>query len=229
MLAYVDRTMRRSYGNSVADTNGWRGANWGDGDYQRVYPFISYFEVLARYGAGADASALELIKREWGFMVARGPGTMWETIADESGGQVDRTPSWDHGWSSGAAPALTSYVLGVQPTSPGFATFSVMPHPSGLTSARGTVPTPRGPLRVSWQIIRGKLELQVTAPPGTVWDNPAPQPTGALGAAEADDDADAGTTTGRPLAKVKLASSVAKVTSQVGPNLRAAVRTATGW
>ena len=69
--------------------------------------------------SGADASALELIKREWGFMVARGPGTMWETIADEFGGQVDFTPSWEHGWSSGAAPALTSYVLGVQPTSPG--------------------------------------------------------------------------------------------------------------
>ena len=191
VLAYIDRTMRRSYGNSVADTNGWRGANWGDGDFQRVYPFISYFEVLARYGAGADASALELIKREWGFMAARGPGTMWETIADDSGDQVDGTPSWDHGWSSGAAPALTNYVLGVQPTSPGFATFSVTPHPSGLMSARGTVPTPRGPLRVSWQIIRGKLELQVTAPPGTVLDSPAPQPTGALSAADSGGDDDA--------------------------------------
>ena len=48
---YIDRTMRRSYGNSVADTNGWRGANWGDGDFRRVYPFVSYFELLARYAA----------------------------------------------------------------------------------------------------------------------------------------------------------------------------------
>ena len=32
--------------------DGWRGANWGDGDFRRVYPFVSYFEVLARYAAG---------------------------------------------------------------------------------------------------------------------------------------------------------------------------------
>ena len=169
-LTYIDRTMKRSYGNSMADTDGWSGPNWDVGDYRRVYPFISYFEVLARYAAGADASARELIKREWGFMAQRGPGTMWETIANESGAQVDSSPSLDHGWSSGAAPALTSYVLGVQPTSPGFATFTVTPHPSGLTSATGVVPTPRGPIRVSWSATTGgKLSLQVTAPSGATW------------------------------------------------------------
>ena len=70
-------------------------------------------------------------------------------------------------------PALTTYVLGVQPTSPGFATFTVTPHPSGLTSARGVVPTPHGPIRVSWDTAGGKLSLQVTAPAGTVWENAA--------------------------------------------------------
>jgi len=169
-LAYVDRTMTKSFGNALADADGWEGKNWGSGDHDRVYPFVSYFEVLARYAAGADASALELIRREWGFMAVRGPGTMWETISNEFGGQVG-SPSWDHGWSSGAAPALSTYVLGVQPTSPGFATFTVTPHPSGLTSASGTVPTPRGPLRISWTVAGGKLSLQVTAPPGTVWTN----------------------------------------------------------
>ena len=145
VLAYIERTMRRSYGNSVADTDGWRGANWGDGDYQRVYPFVAYFEVLARYSAGADASALELIRREWGSWRA-GPG---DDVGDDAGGvgPVDISPSWDHGWSSGAAPALTNYVLGVQPTSPGFATFTVSRTRAG-SSRRGVVPTPHGPIRV---------------------------------------------------------------------------------
>jgi hypothetical protein len=167
--------MKRGYGNSVADGNGWYGSNWGDGDYRRVYPFVAYFEVLARYAAGADTSALELIKREWGWMAGRSPGTMWETIASDAGGQADGNPSYDHGWSSGAAPALTNYVLGVQPTSPGFATFTVSPHPSGLTSASGVVPTPHGPIRVSWQLTGDKLALDVAAAPGTVWENAPPQ------------------------------------------------------
>ena len=48
---------------------------------KRVYPFISYFEVVARYQTGLDPSALALIRREWGYMLANGPqATMWETI-----------------------------------------------------------------------------------------------------------------------------------------------------
>ena len=81
-------------------------------------------------------------------MATRSPGRCGRRSPNEFGGQVDSTPSWEHGWSSGAAPALTTYVLGVQPTSPGFATFTVTPHPGGLDSARGVVPTPRGPIRV---------------------------------------------------------------------------------
>jgi hypothetical protein len=238
VLAYVDRTMKRSYGNSVADTSGWRGLNWGDGDYRRVYPFISYFEVLARYAAGADASALDLIRREWGFMATRGPGTMWETISNEFGGQVDSTPSWDHGWSSGAAPALTSYVLGVQPTSPGFATFSVTPHPSGLTSAQGVVPTRHGPIRVSWSLVAGKVSLQVTAPPGTLWEN-APAPTvrppvpsktvPAPPAADTDGTDDA--TSPPPSDDTTAAASGAaqNVVQQVGRRLKGAWHAAGGW
>jgi hypothetical protein len=171
VLTYIDRTMRKSYGNAMADVAGWHGPNWGDGDNDRVYPFIGYFEVAARYAVGADASAVELIRREWGFMATRKPGTMWETISPGGFGTVDGNPSWDHGWSSGAAPALTTWVLGVQPTSPGFATFTVTPHPSGLTSARGIVPTPRGPILVSWQASGGRVSVQVDAPAGTVWAN----------------------------------------------------------
>ena len=49
---------------------------------------------------------------------------MWETIG-AFGGAAGRsvTPSYDHGWSSGAAPALTNYALGVQPASPGFGSY----------------------------------------------------------------------------------------------------------
>ena len=52
-LAYIDRTMTQPYGNVVADTSSWRGWNWNADDRLRVYPFLSYFEVLARYSVGA--------------------------------------------------------------------------------------------------------------------------------------------------------------------------------
>ena len=79
--------------------------------------------------------------------------------------------SWAHGWSTGAAPALTAYVLGVRPTSPGFSTFAVSPHTGGLASASGSVPTPHGDLHVAWRHVGGKLTVSVDAPAGTRWEN----------------------------------------------------------
>ena len=66
------------------------------------------------------------------------------------------------GWGDEAHPdtaiagILTNYVLGVEPTAPGFAAYAVRPQPSaGVTGASGTVPTPWGRIRVSWQIDDG--------------------------------------------------------------------------
>jgi hypothetical protein len=139
------------YGAAIADNNVWDGFPWGNHADMRVYPFISYFDVVARYEDDLDQSALALIRREWGYMLKNGPkSTMWETIGAFGGPPVDKNPSYDHGWSSGAAPALTNYALGVQPATPGFGSFVAEPHPADLKWAHGTVPTPHGPIVFRW-------------------------------------------------------------------------------
>ncbi len=176
-LAYLSREDSRPWGNTIADNDSWDDPSWGSDAEDRVYPFMSYFEVLARFASSMDDSAIELIRREWGWMLSHGPmSTMWEDIGPGGAGPTDSDPSFDHGWSSGAAPALTSYVLGVRPTSPGFATFVVDPHPgSSLSSASGVVPTPHGELTVSWTKADGRLAISVDAPAGESWTNRPPQ------------------------------------------------------
>jgi hypothetical protein len=128
-------------------------------------------------------------------------------------------------------------VLGVQPTSPGFATFSVTPHPSGLTSAQGVVPTPRGPIRVSWSLVAGKLSLQVTSPPGTFWENaPAPTvrpplPTRTTPAAAPTDSDGTDDDPGPPPDDTTAPASgtAQNVVQQVGRQLRGAWHAAGGW
>jgi hypothetical protein len=166
-LRFLERELWRPYGSTIADDDVWDDpGRWGTDASQRVYPFMSYFEVMARYAAGLDASALELIRREWGYMLSNGRGsTMWETIGPDGGPPFDPTgPSWSHGWSSGAAPALTEYVLGVMPTTPGYATAAVHPHVADLAWARGDVPTPRGRIQVEWAWVRGRLSATVASP-----------------------------------------------------------------
>ncbi|WP_309714886.1 alpha-L-rhamnosidase C-terminal domain-containing protein [Armatimonas sp.] len=78
---------------------------------------------------------------------------------------------WDrgdlsHSWGGTPLYQLTTQVLGVQPKTPGFATFTVTPMPMGLSWAKGVVPTPHGDIRVEWRKQGEKLALVLTVPKG---------------------------------------------------------------
>jgi hypothetical protein len=159
----------RDYGNTIADSNVWDDPAWGHEASERVYPFIGYFELIARFEQGRDAEAVNMLRREWGYMFRHGNAQQmtWETIGPYGGPPADKSPSWASGWSAGAAPALTTYVLGVKPTAPGFATWDVSPHLADLWWARGSVETPHGPLTVDWRTTERGVRIVVVAPPAT--------------------------------------------------------------
>lgn len=163
-LRYLESHDWYSYGNSIADVPTWDNPVWGIESNMRVYPFMGYYELLARFQTGLDGSAVDMIQREWGYMLRNGPGTDWELIAPYGGGPTDRRlgGGWDVGWSTGATSLLTQYVLGVRPTSPGYATYVVDPHPGGNVDwAAGDVVTPRGLLHVEWRRApTGKLVVE---------------------------------------------------------------------
>jgi hypothetical protein len=87
--------------------------------------------------------------------------------------QPDGTPnlkqfsSLAHGWASGPTVTLTTRVLGVQPTGPGYSSWAVVPFTGGLKWAEGTVPTPHGAIAASWRTTGRTFRLDVTAPRGT--------------------------------------------------------------
>ena len=145
----------------------------GSGNRALVSPFVSGYELDARLANNDTANAEQLLSDVWGHMIAPGPdstGTMWENVsgADGTPGLGNGT-SLAHGWSTTPTSALSGYVLGVQPTSPGYANWSVQPHPGDLTWAEGKAPTPHGDLQVSWAGQRGvgQFAMTVTAPSGT--------------------------------------------------------------
>jgi hypothetical protein len=87
-----------------------------------ISPYITGFEVEARYLAGDTAGAEELLRLTWNQMIdPRSPfftGTLWENIGADGTATLSRT-SLAHGWASGPTPTMTGYVLGVQPDDPG--------------------------------------------------------------------------------------------------------------
>lgn len=71
--------------------------------------------------------------------------------------------SWCHGWSADP-PGLPAFGLGVRPTSPGWKTVLVDPHPGQLQWAEGTVPKPYGNIGVKWELHDGKCHVEYEAP-----------------------------------------------------------------
>jgi len=70
-----------------------------------------------------------------------------------------------HAWGALVLYELPCVILGVQPARPGYQTVCIAPEPGYLDSARGEVWTPRGLVKVRWDI-RSKPVLEYEAPEG---------------------------------------------------------------
>ncbi len=96
----------------------------------------------------------------------------WESFHLSPGAEVN------HAWTSYPAYLLLKHIVGIQPTSGGFATFDVRPATGGLAFAEGAVPTVKGLITARWQKgAEDRFTLFVTVPPNTVASIYVPKPT----------------------------------------------------
>lgn len=165
ILRYLSRALARPYGNAFYDSSALSPEDQFD---QRVYAFISYFELAARFLYDAD-SALEELRRLYGWMITHDPAsTFWEGIGPGGKPYQDGFTSMAHGWSTGVTPLLTNYVLGLRPLEPGFTRFRFGPCGSEeIDWARGQINTPNGRLWVQWTKPAAGLQMLVDVPAGT--------------------------------------------------------------
>ncbi len=125
-------------------------------------PFWSFYALLALVQADKPQAALEYIRLGWGLMLEHGATSCWE--------MWDANTSMCHGWSAAPAMILPAYILGIRPTAPGYTKFVVQPNLCDLEWAKGTVPTPAGPILVSWSLqdtAGALLNVSVSVPNGT--------------------------------------------------------------
>ncbi|MCA9925104.1 MAG: family 78 glycoside hydrolase catalytic domain [Anaerolineales bacterium] len=131
-------------------------------DVVLAQPFYMHFVHRALRMAGKQQAILDNIRRYWGQMLAAGEQTVWETW--QATGVLS---SKCHAWAATPTFDLSTDVLGVTPTGPGFRTFRVAPQPGDLTWARGAFPTPHGNIEVDWRLENGRFALNLTVPENT--------------------------------------------------------------
>src|SRR6202042_551629 len=129
-------------------------------------------EVMAHFVAGDDATALSLIRLQWGYMLSSPKGTgstFWEGYLQDGSFDYDSAyMSLAHGWATGPTSALTNYVAGIGPELSSTVPFHVIPHPGDLTQVSATVSLPAGTVSTSWKYSQnGSSFLEtITAPDG---------------------------------------------------------------
>lgn len=175
VLDYMSSALARPYGNAFYDSSV---LSPGDNFDQRVYAFISYLEIAARfqqeYHDPILESAFDEIRRLYGWMASHDPfGTFWEGIGPEGSPYQAGYTSMAHGWSTGIVPLMTNYVSGLTPLSPGFRMFRVKPQTrgGGLTWAKAGVATIFGGIETEWCFgdcpDGSAMSLTVSSPEGT--------------------------------------------------------------
>jgi alpha-L-rhamnosidase len=81
----------------------------------------------------------------WANILAQGGTYTWEAWDAVAGGTSE-----SHGWGSQVAVDILETLLGIRVVAPGAATVGIRVPRAGLTFARGTVHTERGPVSVDW-------------------------------------------------------------------------------
>ena len=74
---------------------------------------------------------------------------------------------WNHAWGAAPANLLPRFVLGARPLKPGWSHALIRPGIGSLTSAKGKIPTPRGPIGIDWKRGPG-FTLSLDLPEGVV-------------------------------------------------------------
>jgi alpha-L-rhamnosidase len=111
----------------------------------------------------AFAIATQTTYPSWGYWLAQGATSSWETWS-----HTGPVQSQNHAFLGTFDDWLYQYLAGIQSMAPGYARVRIRPVvPSGLAHASATIGTPRGNVTSKWRRRGAKLELSVTIPGNT--------------------------------------------------------------
>ncbi len=130
--------------------------------------FYGHFVQCALIAAGRGDLVLDLVRRRYGPMLARGATTLWESF--------EPTASLCHGFSATPTYQLTTGILGLSPAADGFARLRVAPLVGLVDGIAATLDTVRGAITArlasdgdAWRLalaIPAGMEFEVHAPAG---------------------------------------------------------------
>ena len=129
--------------------------------------YFAHYLLEALFVSGRADAALALMTadhdRSWLGMMKAGATVTMESWNREVKPNLD----WNHAWSTSPLNAISRFVLGVTPLSPGMKTIRIAPQVGSLRRVCGIVPIPQG--AVSVKVEDGRLEVETPVPATVLW------------------------------------------------------------
>lgn len=127
---------------------------------KNAMPFMEQYILEGLFKTGHTDCALDRIKDRYTRMLSDSNcTTLWETF--------EPLGTTNHGWTGAAAALLVRYVAGVNPVTPGYSTYSVLPQLGPLTYVNVVVPSKKGDIAL--KVDGGNLQytINLESPDGT--------------------------------------------------------------
>jgi alpha-L-rhamnosidase len=118
--------------------------------------FYSHFVYAALLRAGRARTALDLMRRFYGPMLAKGATTLWESFAP--------TASLCHGFSASPTYHLSHGIAGLQPAADGFSSLRFAPQPGDLERISAQLETLAGVIAVDLVADGADISATLTLP-----------------------------------------------------------------
>lgn len=116
---------------------------------------------------GFDDAAFDMMEGDFCFKIS---DPKWEGAqCSTECGWMTRKSWWDESHpDTSVSGIISTSLLGIEPTEPGYAKFAFAPHAiRRISFAEGRVPTPHGPIEARWDLKGDRFEATLTVPQGT--------------------------------------------------------------
>lgn len=130
-------------------------------DITEASAYMEKYIDEALFIMGYPEDAMKRIKTRYSEMVN---DTITTTLWEHFQHRTDKFGSLNHGWTGWPMTLLAQYNTGIQPTSAGYATFSVLPTMGTLNEIHQKVPSVKGEIVIDCQKKNGGFSLKVISP-----------------------------------------------------------------
>lgn len=131
--------------------------------HHHASPYMEKYVLEALIRMGNVDDALNRMKTRYRAMLEDDLTTLYEGWGVGAAGYGGGT--YNHAWSGGPLTVLSELVAGITPLKPGYAEFEVRPGLGPLTNVSTTVPSVRGPIRLTARTSANGTHLDLESPP----------------------------------------------------------------